>query len=240
MSDPVPPPTGAHRASASSGARRRAVIGVAAVLALAFLGSGAVVLAWQSRDVGTGLTAAVLAASGTTSSEPSVSRPSGTGPSGTAPSVSAPSRPVPSGMLSPSGHPSSSAISSHPSNSNVPSSTSAISSNSRPGTSAVRTAPPATRAAVVVLNSTFRTGLAARTAAALRSQGWAVLAVGNRKPAQGVTTVYYPDGLSAVADVLAASLSNRTGLAISARPALHQMSGSALTVVIAADWPSSG
>ncbi len=89
------------------------------------------------------------------------------------------------------------------------------------------TPAPVTRLAVVVLNETRTTGLAATVAARLRALGWVVPAIGNYRGSVPSTTVFYPPGAQPAAQALARVLGgSRTA------PVLPGMSTSRLTVVL--------
>lgn len=83
-------------------------------------------------------------------------------------------------------------------------------------------------APTVVLNETTVTGLAARTAAHLRSLGWTVTGIGNWRGTIPTTTVYYPPGLLPAARRLAFDLGVSR-----LRPRVHGMLTDQLTVVLA-------
>jgi hypothetical protein len=123
---------------------------------------------------------------------------------------------------------------------------SATSSSPSPSTTAsgapVASSPAASPSAkvdrsvdVVVLNSTPRTGLAARVAASLRKDGWTVVQVGNYRGGRlAVTTVFARGRADAVATM---------GDDLAGRSATKQPTGSMnparITVVIGANYPRS-
>jgi hypothetical protein len=85
----------------------------------------------------------------------------------------------------------------------------------------------------VVLNSTSRTGLAAKVAASLRRDGWTVVSVGNYRGGRlAVTTVFARGHEDAVAtmgkDLRGANL---------VKPPTGAMNPTRLTVVIGASYP---
>jgi hypothetical protein len=88
---------------------------------------------------------------------------------------------------------------------------------------------------VVVLNQTFRGGLAGRVGETLRAQGWSVVDVGNFRGNVPSTTVYYPPGEEAAAELLAADLPgpDRT------RPAFSNISQTRLTVIVTDEYEES-
>jgi hypothetical protein len=81
-----------------------------------------------------------------------------------------------------------------------------------------------------VLNETRITGLAARTAAYLRSLGWTVTGVGNWRGEISTSTVYYPPGFLAAARRLAYDLKISR-----LRPRVPGMLTDELTVVLVRD-----
>jgi hypothetical protein len=85
------------------------------------------------------------------------------------------------------------------------------------------------RITVDVLNGSTVTGLAQRTAAQVRAEGWTVGLVGNwRRAPVATTTVYYAEGDEGSARRLARELSGEQRVA----PALSGMSTSRLTLVV--------
>jgi hypothetical protein len=91
------------------------------------------------------------------------------------------------------------------------------------------TLPPSRRGTqVVVLNATRRSGLASRVADRLRADGWTIATVGNFRGSVPGTTVYYPDGDSEVAGLLAEDLPGATRV----KPRFANLSRNRLTVVI--------
>ncbi len=96
-----------------------------------------------------------------------------------------------------------------------------------------RSARPAKRLAVVVLNQTRRTGLARRVADVLRNRGWSVVAIGNFRGTVAVTTVYYPPGAQAQAGDLAQALA----VAPRTRPIFRGLPTTRLTVVVTDNYP---
>jgi hypothetical protein len=99
--------------------------------------------------------------------------------------------------------------------------------------SSSRSAAPVDRTvAISVLNSTSRSGLAARAATTLRGAGWTIRATGNHRGGDGRTTVYYGrTSLRATAQAVAGDLGG---------PAVVQESAdfgsSRVTVVLGADF----
>jgi hypothetical protein len=85
----------------------------------------------------------------------------------------------------------------------------------------------------VVLNSTLRTGLAARVAAQLRRDGWTVVSVGNYRGGRlAVTTVF----AAGHADAVATIGGDLRGTNLVRQP-VGAMSPTRLTVVIGASYP---
>lgn len=100
-----------------------------------------------------------------------------------------------------------------------------------PGPPAVR---PSARAAVTVLNNSRIQGLAASTAAQLRSRGWPVARVGNMTGRLPQTTLFYSSGRRHAARVLARQFN---GIAsVTRRPA--DLPGGGLTLVVTRYWES--
>jgi hypothetical protein len=85
---------------------------------------------------------------------------------------------------------------------------------------------------VVVLNSTNRTGLAAKVAKQLRAEGWTVVLVGNFRGLLAITTVYAEGHADAVA-TMQSDLPTRDRQ----KPPFGAMNPKRLTVVIGADYP---
>jgi hypothetical protein len=85
---------------------------------------------------------------------------------------------------------------------------------------------------VVVLNSTKRTGLAAKVAKQLRAEGWTVVLVGNFRGLLAITTVYAEGHDDAVA-TMQSDLPTRDRQ----KPPFGAMNPKRLTVVIGADYP---
>lgn len=81
---------------------------------------------------------------------------------------------------------------------------------------------------VVVLNQSGRPGAAARAASDLRAAGWTVSSVGNFRGTVPSTTVYYPAGGEAAAQVLAELLPGADRI----RPSFSGVSSTKLTVVL--------
>ena len=90
-----------------------------------------------------------------------------------------------------------------------------------------QSAAPTTRPAVNVFNGTATAGLARQVSEVLVSRGWEISQVGNwtGKPLPK-TTIYYPAGYSAAADVLAKETSSVT------KQAPADISQSSLTLVL--------
>ncbi len=86
---------------------------------------------------------------------------------------------------------------------------------------------------VVVLNSTPRTGLAAKVAARLRADGWKVVSIGNYRGGGITATTVFAQGHAAAVATIRRDLPTRDAVA---RP-LGAMSGSRLTVVVGPDYP---
>jgi hypothetical protein len=87
---------------------------------------------------------------------------------------------------------------------------------------------------VVVLNSTSRSGLAARFQKALRAKGWNVVSVGNFSGNIAATTVYYPPGQQGAAEALDAQFAEVDRV----RPAFSGISQTRLTVILTRDFLS--
>jgi cytoskeletal protein RodZ len=88
--------------------------------------------------------------------------------------------------------------------------------------------------AIVVLNQTSRSGLAATVAERLRAKGWTVSGVGNFRGVVSATTVYYPVGHAAAAQAAAKSLPTPART----RPQFGNLSTTRLTVVVTTNYPS--
>ena len=95
---------------------------------------------------------------------------------------------------------------------------------------------PAAHLPLDVLNSTHTTGLAAGAARTLTSGGWTVAETGNYPHSMSGTTVYYPAGQLASAQLLVSQFPAISRLV--AAPA--GVSTTDLTVVLARDWTASG
>ena len=85
---------------------------------------------------------------------------------------------------------------------------------------------------VVVLNSTTRTGLAAKVAAQLRKAGWTVVSIGNYRTRLAATTVFAEGHANAVATIKAALPTDE-----SVKPPAGAMNPARLTVVLGPDYP---
>lgn len=81
---------------------------------------------------------------------------------------------------------------------------------------------------VVVLNQTRISGLAGQVAQTLRSAGWTVSGTGNFSGSVPATTVYYPDGMQAAAEALAADVPGPDRV----RPRFGNLSKDKLTVIV--------
>jgi hypothetical protein len=92
---------------------------------------------------------------------------------------------------------------------------------------------PAARGHVVVFNETVHRGLAARFAAQLQSEGWSVDGIGTWRGNVPATTVYYPPGLEPRARALMAEHDEVGRI----RPAFPGISRTAITVILAKDFP---
>lgn len=108
---------------------------------------------------------------------------------------------------------------------------------STPGASATSSAPPTSgtvnhATALVVLNATTRSGLAARAAQVLRAAGWTVRTTGNYRSATPPTTVYYFEpSQQASAAAVAADLGGSPAVTQSS-----QFPSTAITVVLGQDY----
>lgn len=110
----------------------------------------------------------------------------------------------------------------------------ATTTSPKPATpSAAPTSAAPTDLAVVVLNQTSRTGLAAKVADRLRNAGFTVVATGNFRGSVPATTVYFPDGADAVAQQVAEALPT----APRTKPRFGSLSSSRLTVVVTGSYP---
>ena len=85
---------------------------------------------------------------------------------------------------------------------------------------------------VVVLNSTARTGLAAKVAAQLSKAGWTVVSIGNYRTRLAATTVFAEGRANAVATIKADLPTDE-----SVRPPAGAMNPARLTVVLGPDYP---
>ena len=85
---------------------------------------------------------------------------------------------------------------------------------------------------VVVLNSTTRTGLAAKVAAQLRKAGWTVVSIGNYRTRLAATTVFAEGHANAVATIKADLPTDE-----SVKPPAGAMNPARLTVVLGPDYP---
>jgi hypothetical protein len=110
----------------------------------------------------------------------------------------------------------------------------AASSSASPSASTSPTALPVDRSVpVVVLNSTARTGLAAKVAASLRKDGWTVVSVGNYRGGRlALTTVFARGNANAVA-TMRSDLPTKDAV----KAPVGAMNPNRLTVVIGADYP---
>jgi LytR cell envelope-related transcriptional attenuator len=88
--------------------------------------------------------------------------------------------------------------------------------------------------AIVVLNQTVRSGLAATVATQLRTKGWTVSSVGNFRGVVPATTVYYPVGKEAAATAAAKSLPTPSRVL----PRFGNLSETRLTVIVTTNYPS--
>jgi hypothetical protein len=86
---------------------------------------------------------------------------------------------------------------------------------------------------VIVFNETVHRGLAARFAAQLRAEGWTIDGVDTWRGNVPATTVYYPRGMEPLARRLMAD-HHEVGRI---RPAFAGASRTALTVILAKDFP---
>jgi hypothetical protein len=109
-------------------------------------------------------------------------------------------------------------------------------SSASAGPSSSASQAPATQLPLDVLNSTHTSGLAARAAKTLTAGGWTVAETGNYPHTMSGTTVYYPAGQLASAQLLASQFP-AIGRVVAA-PA--GVSTTDLTVVLAKDWTASG
>ncbi|HEU4674429.1 MAG TPA: LytR C-terminal domain-containing protein [Motilibacteraceae bacterium] len=81
---------------------------------------------------------------------------------------------------------------------------------------------------VVVLNQTRISGLAGQVAQTLRGAGWTVSGTGNFSGNVPATTVYYPEGMQAAAEALAADVPGPDRV----RPRFGNLSKDKLTVIV--------
>jgi cytoskeletal protein RodZ len=81
---------------------------------------------------------------------------------------------------------------------------------------------------VVVLNQTRISGLAGQVAQTLRGAGWTVSRTGNFSGNVPATTVYYPEGMQAAAEALAADVPGPDRV----RPRFGNLSKDKLTVIV--------
>ena len=88
---------------------------------------------------------------------------------------------------------------------------------------------------MVVLNSTSRTGLAAKVASQLRRDGWTVVSVGNYRGGRLAVTTVYADGHANAVATMRDDL--RGGDRV--RQPTGSMNPKRLTVVIGADYPAA-
>lgn len=86
---------------------------------------------------------------------------------------------------------------------------------------------------VVVLNSTRRTGLAAKVAARLRADGWTVVSVGNYRGGRITATTVFAEGHAAAVTTMRRDLPTRDAVALP----VGAMSAARLTVVVGPDYP---
>lgn len=141
-------------------------------------------------------------------------------PAATSPATATATTPVVSPEASPEASPSASA--------------SATAAPKTPPTTAPPTVPPTTPAAeperniaVGVFNNSRVSGLARTTADKVRAAGWTVNGISNWRGSIEATTVYYPNGFKAQADLLAQDLgANRV------MPSLAVMRTDRLTVIL--------
>jgi LytR cell envelope-related transcriptional attenuator len=149
--------------------------------------------------------------------------------------------PTPSPSTSASGPATSSSAATSPAaaSSALPTATAGTPLSSAPAGPSSAGPAPQTAAAhlpVDLLNSTHTSGMAARAAQVLTAAGWTVAETGNYPHSLGGTTVYYPAGQLASAQLLANQFS-AIGRVVAA-PA--GVSTTHLTLVLAQDWTASG
>ena len=188
-------------------------------LALALVSAVALVAAWThlQDDRATGSAAPVV-------SPPAASSPAASG--GTAASQT----PIASESPSAAASESPSAVASAP----APVTSGVSSRSSAPSASASSTALPVDRSVpVVVLNSTARTGLAAKVASALRADGWKVVSIGNYRGGRLALTTVFAEGNAAAVATMRDDLPGSQQV----KAPVGSMSAKRLTVVIGADYP---
>jgi len=110
--------------------------------------------------------------------------------------------------------------------------TSGAASSARAASSAPAVAALDRSVPVVVLNSTTRTGLAAKAAAALRKDGWTVVSIGNYRPELAATTVY-AQGHAAAVTTIRGDLPTRGVV----HTPVAAMNPDRITVVVGPDYP---
>jgi hypothetical protein len=98
------------------------------------------------------------------------------------------------------------------------------------------TLTPVVRPPVDVLNDSRIVGLAARAAKTLKAAGWDVEKTGNYAHVLGSTTLYYPAGQRAAAQLLASQFPKIAEVL----PAPQGLSATDLTLVLTRGWSSSG
>jgi hypothetical protein len=92
------------------------------------------------------------------------------------------------------------------------------------------------RPPVDVLNDSRIAGLAARAAKSLTAAGWTVHKTGNYPHVLASTTLYYPSGQRAAAQLLASQFPKIADVL----PAPTGLSTTNLTLVLTKDWSSTG
>ncbi|MHB1740088.1 MAG: LytR C-terminal domain-containing protein [Actinomycetes bacterium] len=115
----------------------------------------------------------------------------------------------------------------------TPASTPVPSTSRPPAGSAASPAGSQAGPAVIVLNESTRTGLAAHVAARLRASGWDVVGTGNFRGTVAATTVYYPPGQRGPAARLAAAV----GAPARLRPVFPGLVADRLTVILTQNFP---
>jgi hypothetical protein len=122
----------------------------------------------------------------------------------------------------------------------VPSTAPSVAASAAPSVAPSASATPAAAAPVVdrsvpvvVLNSTRRTGLAAKVAARLRADGWRVVSIGNYRGGGITATTVFAQGHAAAVTTMRGDLPTRDAVA---RP-VGAMSTARLTVVVGPDYP---